>query len=224
MQVLVVEDERRMAELLRRGLEEEGHHAVVARDGEEGFAAACSAEFDVIVLDIGLPRLDGIAVARRLRERRNQTPLLMLTARDTPGDVIRGLDSGADDYLTKPFSFEVFLAHLRAVSRRGAIPRPVLLQVGGIQLDPAAHTVSRDGNAVALTPREYALLELLMRHRGRVVERERILTAVWGYHTDVTGNTIEAFVRLLRQKVDTGEPKLIHTVRGIGYAMREPQQ
>ncbi len=222
MQVLVVEDERRMAELLRRGLEEEGHNAVIACDGVEGLEAACAADFDVIVLDVGLPRLDGITVARRLRERRIQTPLLMLTARDTPADVIRGLDSGADDYLTKPFSFEVFLARLRAVSRRGAIPRPVWLRLGGIELNPAAHQVTLHGNPVALTPREYSLLELLMRNQGRVVERERILNAVWGYTSEVTGNTIEAFVRLLRQKVDMGESKLIHTVRGIGYTMREP--
>ena len=220
MQVLVVEDEKRMAELLRRGLEEEGHNAVVARDGAEGFEVACTSDFDVIVLDIGLPRMDGIEVARRLRERRIQTPLLMLTARDTPADVIRGLDSGADDYLTKPFSFEVFLARLRAVSRRGAIPRSVHLRLGPIELDPAAHSVTRDGIPVALTPREYSLLELLLRNQGRVVERERILNAVWGYGSEVTGNTIEAFVRLLRQKVDGGEPKLIHTIRGIGYTMR----
>ena len=222
MQVLVVEDDRRMAELLRRGLEEEGHNALIARDGVEGFEAACAADFDVIVLDVGLPRLDGITLARRLRERRIQTPLLMLTARDTPADVIRGLDSGADDYLTKPFSFEVFLARLRAVSRRGAIPRPIYLRLGGIELNPAAHQVTLHGNLVALTPREYSLLELLMRNQGRVVERERILNAVWGYSSEVTGNTIEAFVRLLRQKVDIGEPKLIHTIRGIGYTMREP--
>ena len=222
MQVLVVEDEGRMAELLRRGLEEEGHSAVVARDGAEGYSAACSGDFDVIVLDIGLPRMDGITVARRLREHRNQTPLLMLTARDTPADVIRGLDSGADDYLTKPFSFEVFLARLRAVSRRGAIPRPVYLRVGGIQLDLAAHSATKDGASIGLTPREYGLLELLMRNQGRVVERERILNAVWGYQSEVTGNTIEAFVRLLRQKVDHSEPKLIHTIRGVGYTMREP--
>jgi DNA-binding response OmpR family regulator len=221
MQVLVVEDEKRMAELLRRGLEEEGHHAVIARDGAEGLAMASSTEFDVIVLDIGLPRMDGVAVARRLREQRNQTPMLMLTARDTPADVVQGLDSGADDYLTKPFSFDVFLARLRAVSRRGAIPRPVHLQVGGIVLDPAARTVRRDGIEVPLTPREYSLLELLMRNQGRVVDRTRILDAVWGYSSDVTGNTIEAFVRLLRQKVDNGNPRLIQTVRGIGYMMRE---
>jgi DNA-binding response OmpR family regulator len=221
MQVLVVEDEKRMADLLRRGLEEEGHHTVIARDGAEGFAMATSSDFDVIVLDIGLPKMDGIAVARRLREQRNQTPLLMLTARDTPADVVLGLDSGADDYLSKPFSFDVFLARLRAVSRRGAIPRPVHLQVGGVVLDPGARTVTRDGVEIPLTPREYSLLELLMRNQGRVVDRARILDAVWGYSSDVTGNTIEAFVRLLRQKVDNGNPRLIQTVRGIGYMMRE---
>lgn len=220
MQVLVVEDEKRMAELLRRGLTEEGHTAVVAPNGADGLAIACADDFDVIVLDVGLPRMDGVSVARQLRERRNRTPILMLTARDTPSDVIRGLDSGADDYLTKPFSFEVFLARLRAVSRRGEIPRPVQLRVGALELDPASHIVTREGVPIALTPREYGLLELLMRNQGRVVERERIHNAVWGYSSEITGNTIEAFVRLLRQKVDYGEPKLIHTVRGIGYTMR----
>jgi two-component system response regulator MprA len=145
----------------------------------------------------------------------------MLTARDTAANIVAGLDAGADDYLTKPFSFEVFLARLRAVSRRGAIPRPVCLEVADLKLDPSTRRVTRAGKAVSLTPREFSLLELLMRNHGRVIARDTILESVWGFDTDVAENTIEAFVRLLRLKVDASEPKLIHTVRGIGYVIRE---
>jgi DNA-binding response OmpR family regulator len=210
-----------MAELLRRTLEEDGHAAVVARNGREGFEIARNTRFDVIVLDVMLPGQDGVTVARKLRECRNQTPVLMLTARDAASDVVRGLDAGADDYLTKPFSIEVLLARLRAVSRRGAIPRPVRLAVGGVSLDPATHAVSHRGQPVSLTPREYRLLELLMRNPGRAISRDAILEAVWGFDSPVTPNTLEVFVRQLRLKVDTAEPKLIHTVRGYGYRMGE---
>jgi DNA-binding response OmpR family regulator len=223
MQILVVEDEKRMAELLRRGLAEEGHQIILARDGVEGFEIACAASFDVIVLDVMLPRMDGIAITRRLRELRNQTPVLLLTARDAASDVVLGLDSGADDYLTKPFPFDVLLARLRSVSRRGAIPRPALLELADLRLDPASRRVTRGKDTVSLTPREFSLLELLLRNTGRVIGRETILESVWGYGCDVGENTLEAFVRLLRLKVDTREPKLIHTVRGIGYVMREPE-
>jgi DNA-binding response OmpR family regulator len=222
MQILLVEDERAMAELLRRGLTEEGHQTALAHDGLAGLEMAQTNSFDVIVLDMMLPRLDGIGVARRLREGRNQTPILMLTAKDAPAHVIAGLDAGADDYLTKPFSFEILLARLRAVSRRGAIPRPVCLEAADLKLDPATRRVTRAGEAVNLTPREFSLLELLLRNQGRVVSRETILESVWGFDCDVSGNTLEAFVRLLRLKVDTREPKLIQTVRGIGYSLREP--
>jgi DNA-binding response OmpR family regulator len=210
-----------MAALLRRGLTEEGHQVFVAYDGVEGYEMARSAEFDVIVLDVMLPGMDGLAVARRLREAHNQTPVLMLTARDTAASVIAGLDAGADDYLTKPFSFDIFLARVRAVSRRGAIPRPVCLEVADLKLDPSTRRVTRGDQPVNLTPREFSLLELLMRNHGRVITRDTILESVWGFDSDVAGNTIEAFVRLLRLKVDMTEPKLIHTVRGVGYAMRE---
>jgi DNA-binding response OmpR family regulator len=222
VQILVVEDERRMAELLKRGLTEEGHQVVVARDGAAGFEMASASSFDVIVADVMLPRMDGVTMTRRLRGSRNQTPVLMLTARDAPQDVVQGLDSGADDYLTKPFSFEILLARIRAVSRRGAIPRPVCLEVGDVRLDPATRQVTRGADQINLTPREYGLLELLMRNPGRVIGRETILESVWGYGCDVNENTLEAFVRLLRIKIDTREPKLIHTVRGVGYMMREP--
>ncbi|MDQ1471826.1 MAG: hypothetical protein QOJ99_3306, partial [Bryobacterales bacterium] len=205
-------------------LAEEGHQVILARDGVEGFEIACASAFDVIVLDVMLPRMDGIAITRRLRELRNQTPVLLLTARDAASDVVLGLDCGADDYLTKPFPFDVLLARLRSVSRRGAIPRPVLLELADLRLDPASRRVTRGTDTLTLTPREFSLLELLLRNTGRVIGRETILESVWGYGCDVGENTLEAFVRLLRLKVDTREPKLIHTVRGIGYVMREPEQ
>ncbi len=210
-----------MASLLKRGLTEEGHQVFIAHEGTEGFEMARSAEFDVLVLDVMLPGMDGLAIARRLRELHNQTPVLMLTARDTAASVIAGLDAGADDYLTKPFAFDIFLARVRAVSRRGAIPRPVCLEVADLKLDPSTRRVTRGEQPVSLTPREFSLLELLMRNHGRVITRDTILESVWGFDSDVAANTIEAFVRLLRLKVDTSEPKLIHTVRGVGYVMRE---
>jgi len=222
MQILVVEDERRMAQLLERALSEEGHQVVLARDGREAFEIAGCSSFDVILLDVMLPGMDGLAVARRLRECRNQTPVLMLTARDAPADIVKGLDSGADDYLTKPFSIDILLARLRAVSRRGAIPRPPCLEIADVKLDPASHCVTRGDEVVNLTPREYRLLELLMRNSGRVISRDSILESVWGFSSEVNENTLEVFMRLLRVKIDHCEPKLIHTVRGAGYMMREP--
>jgi DNA-binding response OmpR family regulator len=223
MRILVVEDEPQMAQLLRQGLSEEGHQVYVARDGVDGLAIAQSSNFDVIVLDIMLPRMDGMTVARRLREAANQTPVLMLTARDGMADVVKGLDIGADDYLTKPFSFEILLARLRAVSRRGPIPQSVLRRVADLTLDTATRRVTRRGELLNLTPREYSLLELLLRNAGRPVTRAAILESVWGFDSDVEENTVEAFIRLLRNKVDLPfEPKLIHTVRGIGYCLRLP--
>jgi DNA-binding response OmpR family regulator len=222
MQILVVEDERRMAELLERSLREEGHQVVLARDGREGFEAARCFGFDVIVLDVMLPGMDGRAVARRLRESGNQTPVLMLTARDAPSDIVGGLDSGADDYLTKPFSLDILLARLRAVSRRGAIPRPACLRIADVRLDPASRRVTRGKEVLSLTPREYRLLELLMRNAGRAVSRDTILASVWGFDSEVNENTLEVFMRLLRMKVDVRAPKLIQTIRGFGYMMREP--
>ncbi len=212
-----------MATLLEHGLEEEGYQVHVARDGEQALATAQSAAFDAIVLDLMLPRMDGLTVARRLREAGNQTPVLMLTARDAMSDIVNGLDVGADDYLTKPFSFEVLLARLRAVSRRGPIPHSVLLQFADLCLDTATRRVTRHGRLVNLTPKEHSLLEVLLRNAERAVSRDTILESVWGFDTDVEENTVEAFVRLLRGKIDAGfEPKLIHTIRGIGYCLRLP--
>lgn len=221
MQVLVVEDEARMAQLLERTLSEEGHQVVVARDGREGFEIARASPFDVIVLDVMLPGMDGVTVARKLREARNRTPVLMLTARDASSDIVGGLDSGADDYLTKPFSIDVLLARLRAVSRRGAVAQPVCLEIGDLKLNPASRAVTRAGEIVNLTPREYKLLELLMRNRGRAISRDAIFQSVWGFDCEVSDNNLEVFVRQLRLKVDTREPKLIQTLRGFGYIIRE---
>ncbi len=222
MQILVVEDERRLAGLLAQTLGEEGYQVVVAHDGREGYDMARASAFDVIVLDVMLPTMDGIAIARKLREARAQVPILMLTGRDAPADIVKGLDSGADDYLTKPFSIEVFLARVRAVSRRGAIPGAILLELADLRMDTNSHEVQRAGRAVNLTPREYQLLELLLRNAGRVVGRDAILESVWGFDSDVTENNLEVFVRSLRTKVDFHEPRLIHTVRGFGYVMKDP--
>ena len=222
MRVLIIEDERGMAELLKKGLEEENHRVALAFDGLEGLELAKTYEFDAIVLDLMLPRVDGFEVARRLRHAGNQTPILILTARDAVPDIVKGLDLGADDYLTKPFSFEVFLARLRTVARRGSAPRPTCLRVADLTLDPAARQALRGQREIRLSPTEYRLLELLMRRAGRVVTRTAIVEAVWGLENDIEENTLDAFVRLLRGKVDKGfSPKLIQTVRGIGYCLRE---
>jgi DNA-binding response OmpR family regulator len=222
MRVLIVEDERKMAELLKEGLEEENHLVSIAFDGRAGLEFATSSEFDAIVLDLMLPGLDGFEVARRLRRRQNETPILVLTARDAIADIAKALDLGADDYLTKPFSFVELLARLRAVARRGSGPRPTLLKAADLVLDPAARRVSRGSFEIHLSPTEYRLLEILMRRVGRVVPRDAIVNGVWGLEQDVEENTLDAFVRLLRSKVDKGfEPKLIQTVRGIGYSVCE---
>jgi len=220
VRILVIEDERRMGDLLTQALSEEGHQVLLLHDGQQGLDAALCAPFDVIVLDVLLPRLDGLALARRLRENRRQTPILMLTARDAPQDIVRGLDAGADDYLTKPFTLDLLLARIRAVSRRGVIPRLPFLEVDDLRLDPATRQVMRAGKNVSLTPREYHLLELLMRNAGRAVSRDTILESVWGVSSDVAENTLEVFMRQLRLKIDTSQPKLLHTIRGFGYMLR----
>src|SRR6266404_4647270 len=197
MQILVVEDERRMAALVRQGLAEEGHAVTVADNGRDGYDLAADGAFDLIVLDVMLPGLDGVEVTRRLRARKNQTPILILTARDSNADIVKGLNAGADDYLTKPFSFEVLLARVHAVARRGPIPRGVCLEVGSLQLDPAAREVRREGKALELSRTEFSLLETLMRNTGRVVSRDALIAAVWGWDAEVENNTLDVFVHLL---------------------------
>lgn len=222
MQILVVEDERRMADLLKQGLEEEGHVVIVSGRGPEALSIAQNHAFDAILLDVMLPGMSGLDVARRLRQSKVHTPILMLTARDAVGDIVRGLDHGADDYVTKPFSFEVILARLRALSRRPAVAAPLLLQVADLTLDTGAREARRGPRRIVLTRTEYALLELLMRRAGLVTERAQIMEALWGFDTSVENNTLDVFIRLLRSKVDQqGETRLIHTVRGVGYSLRE---
>ena len=221
MRVLIVEDEKGMAELLNKGLEEENHRVTLAFDGRTALEFAGLYEFDAIVLDLMLPGIDGFEITKRLRGTRNETPILILTARDAVPDIVRVLDLGADDYLTKPFSFEIFLARLRAVARRGSSPRPACLQLADLRLDPASRQVSRNNREIRLSPTEYRLLELLMRRAGRVVTRNAIVDAVWDFDHEVEENTLDAFVRLLRSKVDKDfSEKLIHTVRGVGYCLR----
>jgi DNA-binding response OmpR family regulator len=220
MRILVAEDEAQMAALLRQGLTEEGHQVTIAPDGRQALDLADAAEFDLIVLDVMLPHVDGFQIARRLREQRNQTPLLMLTARDAPGDIVKGLDLGADDYLTKPFSFEILLARVRAVGRRGPIAQPLFLEAAGLEMDRTTREVRREGRPIDLTRTEAAILELLMLNRGRVVTREALLERVWGNDAEIRSNTIDAFVRLLRAKIETpGPDRLIRTVRGVGYSL-----
>lgn len=222
MWILVVEDETSMREALRQGLEEENHTVALASDGWEGIHAAESCDFDAILLDVMMPGMDGIDLVRRLRAAGRQTPVLMLTARDAAGDVVRGLDAGADDYLTKPFSFRVLLARLRAISRRSAQPAKARLQVDDLLLDPASHEVCRAGVALSLTATEYRVLEFLMRRAGHAVSRSAIIEGVWGFEEEIEANTVDAFIRHLREKIDQGhERKLIHTVRGYGYILRE---
>lgn len=222
MRILIAEDDRRMASLLQKGLEEENQVVSIAFDGLEGLELARDYEFDVIVLDWMLPQMEGPEIIRRLRKAGNKTPVLLLTARDAVPDIVQGLDAGADDYLTKPFSFAEFLARIRALSRRPAdAARGKCLEVADLVLDPAARQVTRGGHEIKLTPTEYRLLEFLMRRPGRVATRRSIIEAVWGLESDVEENTLDAFVRLLRAKVDQShKQKLIHTSRGFGYAVK----
>lgn len=222
MWVLVIEDEPSIGELLRQGLEEDNHTVTLTRDGLEGVHAAETCSVDAVVLDVMVPGLNGIDVAKRLRAAGRQVPILMLTARDSTTDIVRGLDAGADDYLTKPFSLKVLLARLRALSRRAARPSVRLLQVGDLALDPSTRAVTRSGRTLELTNTEFRVLEFLMRRAGQACSRTAIIDGVWGMEQDVKANTVDAFIRLLRAKVDGGRrPVLIQTVRGYGYILRD---
>ncbi len=221
MRILLAEDDPRMSSLLQRGFSEEGHVVDRAASGTKALHTVMSVEFDVMVLDVMLPELDGFDIVRQMRARGNRTPVLMLTARDANADVVSGLNAGADDYLTKPFSFDVLLARIHALARRGPSIQAVPLQVADLTLDASTHTVSRGGVNVSLTRTEFSLLEYLMRRAERVVTRQALIEGVWGTSRDVEDNTLDAFVKLLRQKVDsTGGDPLIRTVRGIGYSIR----
>jgi two-component system OmpR family response regulator len=222
VRILVVEDERKMAGLLKRGLEEEGYSVDLARDGTEAVWAGTENPYDAIVLDVMLPDVDGFDVCRQLRSRERWAPVIFLTARDAIDDRVAGLDLGADDYLTKPFSFSELLARLRALIRRGPGERPAILAVGDLQLDPATHHVTRRGIAVGLTAKEFALLEYLMRRSGQILSRSQILEHVWDFGFDGNSNVVDVYVRYLRDKVDRPfGTDSIETVRGSGYRLRE---
>jgi DNA-binding response OmpR family regulator len=221
MYLLVVEDERRLAELVRRVLEEEGHTVDVAHDGEEGLQMALEGTHDVIVLDIMLPGINGLDVCKSLRANRVDTPVLLLTALDGVDDRVRGLDTGADDYLPKPFAFQELMARLRALSRRRVHPRdPQELSVDDLTLDLRRRRAQRDGRTIELSPKEFSLLEYFMRNEGHVVTRAQILDHLWGYDFATDSNLVDVYVAYLRRKVDKDTSNnLIRTVRGVGYAL-----
>jgi two-component system, OmpR family, response regulator len=222
VRVLIVEDEPKMAALLRRGLSEEGHVADVVGDGESGIAMARASEYDAIVLDVMLPGIDGFGACRELRRAQVWSGVLMLTARDAVHDRVSGLDCGADDYLTKPFSFNELLARLRSLARRGARPRPTQLEVGSLRLDPASRQVWRGAVEIGLSTKEYTLLETFMRRPGIVLSRSQLLEHAWDYGYESRSNVVDVYVRLLREKIDRpfGCTSL-ETVRGAGYRLRQ---
>lgn len=222
MRVLVVEDEPKIAAFIRKGLEEEHYAVDVAGDGEAALDLAAEVEYDLIVLDILLPKLDGVSVCRHLRESGLATPVLMLTAKDTVDDRVVGLDSGADDYLVKPFAFKEMLARLRALARRTPTVQGSVLQVGDLSLDTVTHEVRRAGEPIEMAPKEYSLLEYLMRHRGQVLTRTMIAEHIWSYDFYSGSNLVDVYIRNLRRKLDDPHSvKLIHTVRGAGYRLVE---
>lgn len=221
MRVLVVEDERKVANFIRQGLREEGHAVEVAANGVDAVELALEGSpYDLVVLDLMLPGRDGFQVLKMLRKQQIHTPVLILTARDSVADKVTGLDLGGDDYLTKPFAFEEFLARVRALLRRSTGQRTPLLRVGDLTLDPAKREVSRGGRRIDLTAREYALLEYFLRNTRRILTRPMIAEHVWGVDFDAESNVIDVYVRHLRRKIEeTGEPRLLHTVRGAGYVL-----
>jgi DNA-binding response OmpR family regulator len=224
MRILIVEDDRKLATQLRKGLDENSHSTSIVFDGLDGFEAALQGGFDVLVLDVMLPGIDGFSLVRKLREREVTTPVLLLTAKDDPEDIVEGLDAGADDYLTKPFSFKVLIARLRALARRKTVEPARNLTIADLVLDPVSREVRRASATIPLTRTEFMLLEFLMRNCGRVMTRSRLFEAVWGVDRDVEQNTLERYISMLRTKIDTpGAHKLIHTSRGVGYVMRDEE-
>ncbi len=221
MRILVVEDEKKVARFLKAGLEGEGHFVETAGDGETGEEAAFAGEFDVIVLDLMLPRKNGIDVLKSLRSSGKSTPVLILTARGALEEKVEGLDAGADDYLVKPFAFEELIARIRSLGRRGGSDKSTILKVADLELDTMSRKAKRSGKEIELTNREYALLEYFVRNANRVLTRTIISEHIWEYDFDTGTNIVEVYVNHLRNKVDSGfDQKLIHTVRGAGYMMK----
>ena len=222
MRILLVEDDTAIARSLKEGLEDEAYAVDVAHDGDEGYRTVTTDDYDVIILDVMLPEMNGYEVCRALRKDGNQTPILMLTARDAERDIVEGLDVGADDYLAKPFSFEVLLARLRALLRRPNEKLEEILRVGDLTLDPSLKKVTRANQEISLTAKEYAVLEYLMRNAGKVLPKEQIISHVWDFDADVLPNNVELFIMFLRRKIDKPfDSKLIHTVPGFGYKLED---
>ena len=222
MRVLLIEDDVTIARLLKEGLEDESYAVDVVNDGSEGYRTAVADDYDVIILDIMLPEMNGYEVCRALRNDGNKTPILMLTARDAERDIVEGLDTGADDYLAKPFSFDVLLARIRALLRRPNEKLEEILQVGDLKLDPSSKRVTRASQEISLTAKEYGVLEYLMRNKGKVLSKGQIISHVWDFDADVLPNNVELFIMFLRRKIDKSfKSKLIHTVSGFGYKLEE---
>jgi DNA-binding response OmpR family regulator len=223
MRILLVEDDTDLAQFIRKGLKEEQYAVDVAIDGEEGLELALNNVYDLLILDITLPKLDGLTLCRRIRAKGNMTPVLLLTARNTVEDKVSGFDTGADQFLPKPFAFVELLAQIRALLRRGSTQQIVQLQAADLRLDPASHRVWRAGQEIALTNKEYALLEFLLRNKNRVLTRTAIIEHVWDISYDPMTNIVDAHIRALRAKIDRDfSPPLIATVRGAGYMLEEP--
>lgn len=223
MRLLVVEDEHKVANFIKQGLTEEGYAVDIAEDGEAGLAMALDRVHDLIILDIALPKRDGVSVLQAMRHDGVHTPVLLLTVRANIEDKVLGLDAGADDYLTKPFAFQELVARVRALLRRRADAELPVLRVADLVLDPARRTVVRHDAPIDLTPREFSLLDYFMRNPGRVLTRTMIAEHVWDYSFDTTTNVIDVYVNYLRKKIDSDHtPKLLHTVRGVGYVLKEP--
>lgn len=222
MRILLIEDDVAIARSLKEGLEDEAYAVDVAHDGDEGYRTATADDYDAIILDIMLPSMNGYEVCQALRQDGKRTPILMLTARDAERDIVKGLDTGADDYLAKPFSFEVLLARLRAILRRPNEKLGEILRVGDLTLDPSLKKVTRASQEISLTTKEYGVLEYLMRNTGKVLSKEQIIAHVWDFDADVLPNNVELFIMFLRRKVDKPfGKKLIHTVPGFGYKLED---
>jgi two-component system, OmpR family, response regulator len=225
MRILLVEDDVKIASFIMKGLRAAGYAVDHASDGEEGLDLALTEPYDAAVIDIMLPKRDGLSLLKQLREKKINTPVLILSAKDSVDDRVKGLETGADDYLTKPFAFSELLARVQALIRRGSgIPDPTRLTVGTLSVNLLTREVARDGKNIVLQPLEFSLLEYLMRHAGRIVSKTMIMEHVWDYHFDPQTNVVEARISRLRDKIDEGfQKKLIHTVRGVGYVLKETQ-
>lgn len=218
MRILIIEDERRLSNVIKKGFTEDGFAVDQAFDGEEGQYLAEDEQYDLIVLDLMLPKVDGVTLCKNLRKKEIKTPIIMLTAKSTTEDKVVGLDSGADDYLTKPFSFVEFRSRVHALIRRSHQDTSPVLHIDNLEVDPLKHSVKRAGGVISLTPKEFAVLELLLRHKGEVVSRTMIIEHVWDYNFDGMSNVVDVFVATLRKKIDSrAKVKLIQTIHGVGY-------